>query len=456
MSSEYRDSGAARPLATRAQRRLWLAEQLSDGTGEYNVPVGLRIHGPLDRAALLAAIREIVARHESLRSTLEIGFGGKVRRRAHHPESFEVELRDFSAGTRPDEAVADFVEERARRPFDLAREVLRIALVILAEEDHVLLCVGHHVIFDDWSVMVFFRELEVLYRAAVEGADPSAVLPPVKYTCLDLGLEEQRAVTRGELDEQFAYWTRLLSGASPLPLPAGRPCAGERSARAGQHRFRLDTDLVNALTQLGRSYGASLFMTLMAGFHALLREWTDRTDVTTGTLVSGRGSADHEQLITCMVNTLAVRSVSPREASFAVLLREIRERVLEAFANQDAPFDEVLTRLPNDVKRHGSRLLTTMFEFQNTTMDVAALSGGDGSLPTLRGVRTTAYPARGLVSRYDLEFALGATGDGLSGRIVYPLDSFSSSTIESLAENYVRLLRAAVRTPQRALFSGQP
>ncbi|MET9588883.1 condensation domain-containing protein [Streptomyces sp. NPDC006539] len=435
---------AIRPPATSGQRRLWAAEQLTGGTGEYNVPVALRLHGPLDTSALQSAFQALITRHESLRSTFDIGSGGTLRWAAQAPQECPVRVVDFAGGSSPADAVTEFVDSLAWKPFDLASEVLRIVLLRLAVDDHVLLCVGHHVLFDDWATTVFFRELEVLYAAAVRGITPSRVLPPLAYGYTDLSMEERRQLTRGGLDAQFSYWEKHLSDASPLSLPTDRPRPATGTALAERYRFALPGALIDRLTEVARSSRATLFMILMAGFHALLREWTGQSDITVGTAVTGRTTPDREALITCMVNTLAIRSAAPREATFTELLDEVRKRTLMAFAQADAPFDEVIARLPS--RSDGLPLVRAMFEFQNTTMDVAALHGDVGDLPTLQGLRTAAYPISRLTVRYDLELALGATQDGLSASIVYPVDLFDPQTIATLAENYTAILRTAADT----------
>ncbi|MFC8194076.1 condensation domain-containing protein [Streptomyces sp. NPDC057298] len=430
---------AIRPPATAAQRRLWAAEQLTEGSGEYNVPVALRLHGPLDTPALLRALHALLTRHESLRSTFDVGQGGALRWAARAPEEFPVRQRDFSREADPVAAAIGFADDLAWRPFDLGREVLRIGLLRLADDDHLLVCVGHHVVFDDWSVAVLFRELEVLYALAVRGAALSKVLPTLTYGYTDLSLDERRNLTRGRLDDQLAYWRDHLADAPALRLPTDGPRPTGHTTQAGRHRFTISAALTARLTEVGRSSRATLFMTLLTGFHTLLRQWTGQTDITVGTLVTGRTTPEREALITCMVNTLAIRSTAPREATFAQLLAEVRERTLSAFAHQDAPIDEVVARLPN---RGGRPLVQVMFEFQNTTMDVAALHGGAGDVPTLEGLRTVAQPFARLTARYDLELAVGTTPDGLVASIVHPTDLFTEHTVAALAEDYRAVLRS--------------
>lgn len=438
-------AGAIRPPATAAQRRLWTAEQLTAGTGEYNVPVALRIHGPLDTQALLRALGALLTRHDSLRATFDVGRGGALRWAARAPEECPVRCVDLAREADPFEAATAYVDALAWRPFDLGTEVIRLVLLRLADDDHILLCVGHHVVFDDWSVTVFFRELEILYAVAVRGGALSSVLPALTYGYTDLSLDERRNLTRGRLEPQLAYWQDHLADARPLSLPTDAPRADPRTARAAQHRFTLPGELAARLAARGRSSRASLFMTLMTGFHVLLREWTGQTDLTVGALVSGRTTPAREALLTCMVNTLAIRSRAPSGATFTELLDEVRGHTLAAFAHQEAPIDEVIARLPHRSDR--LPLVQVMFEFQNTTMDAAALLGGAGDVPALPGLRTEAHPVTRLTARYDLELAVGATQDGLCASIVYPTDLFTPETAAALAERYTTILRTAADTP---------
>ncbi|MFE7298607.1 condensation domain-containing protein [Streptomyces sp. NPDC057579] len=442
--------GAVRPLATATQARLWAAEQLTPGTGELNVPVALRLRGPLDSDALVRALRALAARHESLRSTFALDTRGRLRWTAHGPEHFRVEVVDLTDRPDPHAAAQRLVEDVAWRPFDLASEVLRTAVLTLAPDDHVLVCAGHHVVFDDWSVAVFFRELEVLYAAALRGLDGARMLPPLAFGYTELSFEEQRLRSRGTLDDQVAYWAGQLAGAEPVAVPADRPRPAVRTAHADEHAFALPGPLVTRLTEVGRACGASPFMTLLAGFHALLRRWTGQTDITVGTLVTGRTTPEREKLITCLVNTLAIRSTAPKGVSFVDLLTGIRQRTLDAFAHQEAPYDQVVAALPEPAA--GRRpLVQVTFELQNTTTDVAALRGGRGELPVFRGLATTAHPVPRLTARHDLELALG-TGAGdaeLSGRVVYPTDLFDAGTITAVVRDFRTLLDEVAADPHR-------
>ncbi|MGG2459863.1 condensation domain-containing protein [Streptomyces sp. RGM 3693] len=445
--------GAVRPLATAAQARLWAAEQVTAGTGELNVPVALRLHGPLDSDALVRAVRALVTRHESLRSTFALDTRGRLRWTAHGPEHVPVQVVDLTDRSDPHAAAQRFVEDVAWRPFDLASEVLRTAVLALAPDDHVLVCTGHHVVFDDWSVAVFFRELEVLYAAALRGLDGARMLPPLTFGYTELSFEEQRQRSRGALDEQVAYWVGQLAGAEPVAVPTDRPRPAVRTAHADEHPFALPGPLVTRLTEVGRACGASPFMTLLAGFHALLRRWTGQTDITVGTLVTGRTTPEREKLITCLVNTLAIRSSAPAGVAFADLLAGIRQRTLDAFAHQEAPYDQVVAALPEPAPAGRRPLVQVTFELQNTTTDVAALRGGRGELPVFRGLSTAAHPVPRLTARHDLELALG-TGAGdaeLSGRVVYPTDLFDGGTIAAVVRDFQTLLDEVAADPHRAV-----
>jgi hypothetical protein len=432
----------------RGQRRLWIAEEMT-ADGVYHVPAGLRLQGHLDEQAMLGAIQGVVARHESLRCSLRLGDDGQLCCAIREPDSFAVERVDLTgAGTAADR-LADFAVSFSRRRFDLADEVLRIALVSVAEKDHVLLVVGHHVVFDDWAVALFFRELEVGYAAARQGSDPHRLLPPLDYGYADLAAEEQSATDRGDLEKQITYWSGELAGALPCEFPPDRPRPTVPTGSGASLSFSVPEPYGAQLLEVGREYGATGFMTAVAVFHALLRRRTGREDITVGVPVSGRTSAGRERLIVNLMNVLAVRSRLPGSPRFVDLLAAVRTAVLGAFANQEATLSDALGRLRAQHPEEAPPAIGILFELQNTDSHMGAFLGvTDDDLPVFPGLRTSAYPVPDVTIRYDLEMQIAVSEPGkLDGVLVYSPDLFEEDTMRAVLDEFQAIIRAVVRDP---------
>ncbi|MFB9689478.1 condensation domain-containing protein [Amycolatopsis plumensis] len=417
--------------------------------GVYHVPIGLRVRGNLDEQAMVRAIRGIVARHESLRCSLLLADDGELTCVVREPDSFAVERVDLTGTGAAADRLADFAVSFSRRRFDLAEEVLRIALVKLAEQEHVLLVVGHHVVFDDWAVAQFLRELEIGYAAARHGRDPDRLLPPLDFGYADLAAAEQAAADSGHLEKQTAYWADQLAGALPCELPPDRPRPAAPSGSGASLGFSVPDPYAAQLMQIGRAHGATGFMTAVAVFHALLRRRTGRADITVGIPVSGRTSAERERLIINLMNVLAIRSRLPGRPRFADLLGEVRTSVLGAFANQDATLSDALGRLRAQHPQEKPPHIGILFELQNTGSHIGAFLGvTDDGLPAFPGLDTSAYPIPDVTIRYDLELKIAAGEPGrLAGVLVYSPDLFEEATMRAMLDEFQAIIRAVVRDP---------
>ncbi|MFE4050606.1 condensation domain-containing protein [Streptomyces sp. YIM B13518] len=439
------------------QQRLWIAEEMAAASA-YHVSTGLRMQGELDEQALLKAIRGTVSRHESLRCALRLDDDGQLSCEVREPDSFAVEAVDLTGTDEASARLAEFSVEFSRRRFDLASEVLRIALVKVAEDDHVLLVVGHHVVFDDWSVSLFFRELEIGYAAACHGSDPDRLLPPLEFGYAELAAEEQAAIDSKIIEKQTAYWADQLAGALPCELPLDRPRPAVPSGLGVRLHFSVPDSLGKRLVEVGREYGATGFMTAVAVFHAVLRRRTGREDITVGTLVSGRTSPERERLIINLVNLLAIRSRLPGKPRFVDLLGEVRTAVLGAFANQEATLSDALGRLRAENPEGRPADLGILFEVQNNTnAHMGAFLGlTDDDLPAFDGLATSAYLIPDIRVRFDLEMQIVVTGPGqFDGVLVYSPEVFEEGTMRALVEEFQAVVRAVVQDPFIVLDDAQ-
>ncbi|MER8105488.1 amino acid adenylation domain-containing protein, partial [Kitasatospora sp. NPDC094016] len=428
-----------------AQQRLWLIDRMEGPSALYNVPVALRLGGELDVAALEAALGDVVARHESLR-TLVAEVDGESYQRILPPEEARVavERRDC-----PADALADAVDEESRRPFDLAAEPpFRATLLRTAEESHVLLLVLHHIVSDGWSMGPLLRDLSTAYAVRCGGEVPVVEPLPVQYA--DYALWQRRLLGEesdesGLLSRQLDYWREVLTDLpEELALPVDRARGAVASHRGDRVVLPLGVELHRGLVGLSRVHRVTLFMAVQAALAALLTRLGAGTDVPIGTVVAGRSDEALDELVGFFVNTLVLRTDTAGDPSFAELLGRVRESDLGAFGHQDVPFERLVEELnpARSLARHP--LFQVMLVLQSN--EQAELE--------LPGLRVETLPAGTGVAKFDLnvimEEVFGPDGEpaGIDCAIDFATDLFDRETVESLAVRFGRLLRAVVERPE--------
>ncbi|HEX8431144.1 MAG TPA: amino acid adenylation domain-containing protein, partial [Longimicrobium sp.] len=333
------ERGAGGLALSFAQQRLWFLEQMGGLGSTYHMRRRLRLHGELDRAAMLRALDRIVARHEALRTTFVVVGGEPEQRITPVSESrFTLREHDLSDHADPDAALAAAMVEEGELPFDLERgPLIRGRLVRLAADDHVLMVTMHHIVSDGWSLGVFVHELSALYGAFGRGESDPLPFLPVQYA--DYAAWQRKWVTGEVLRQQADYWKTTLAGAPELlELPTDHARPPQRDFTGGVARVELDEELTAALRALSRRAGTTLFMTLLAGWAAVLSRLAGQTDVVIGTPTANRGRAEIEGLIGFFVNILVVRLDLSGRPSVNDLLGRVKSRVLEAQQHQDIPF----------------------------------------------------------------------------------------------------------------------
>ncbi|WP_375773024.1 amino acid adenylation domain-containing protein [Archangium gephyra] len=426
-----------------AQQRLWFLEQLAPGSFAYNVPWFARLTGPLDVAALERSLLALVQRHEALRTTFPRVEGRPVQRTV--PElglTLPVESLEGVSGGERETAARRLAEEEARRPFDLEQgPLMRARLLRLSAEEHVLLLTLHHIVCDGWSMGLLERELGALYTAFSRGEAPSLPALPVQYADYAAW---QREWLKGEvLEEQLAWWKRQLAGAPPvLELLADRPRPPVTSSRGALLSVGLPRGLSGAVREVSREEGVTPFMTLLAGFQALLARYSGQNDIVVGTPISGRNRREVEGLIGFFANTLALRVEAPGELSFRELLKRVREACLGAYAHQDVPFDRLVDALQpvRDLSR--TPLFQASFVFQGAA-PFAALE--------LPGVAVEELVFEPGAARFDLTLFVRETEQGWVGLWEYNSELFDEATVARMAAHYARLLEGALAHPELAL-----
>ncbi|HIP71253.1 MAG TPA: non-ribosomal peptide synthetase, partial [Anaerolineae bacterium] len=318
-----------------AQQRLWFLDQLEPGNLFYNIPTAVRLHGPLDVAALRQSVDEIIHRHESLRTAF-ISIGGEPRQRIAPELNLPLpvtDLRHLPEAEREAEAER-LIKEEAQRPFNLAEgPLLRMHLLQLADDEHIAIVIMHHIISDGWSMGVFVRELAAAYQAFSAGQQPALPKLPLQYA--DYAHWQQSWLQGETLQREIDYWKEQLDGRTPLlNLPTDRPRPAIQTDHGATEPFTLPPELAAALQNLSRAAGVTLFMTFLAAYQTLLYRYTGQTDIRIGSPIANRTRAEIEGLIGFFVNTLVLRADLSDAPTFRKLLAQVREMALGAYAHQ--------------------------------------------------------------------------------------------------------------------------
>ena len=426
-----------------AQQRMWFIDRLIPDSTAYNMPISLRATGRPDVALIERCLTEIVTRHEVLRTSFRMLYSEPVQVVAPPgPVSMPVvDLSELSAADRESVALRQS-RSFAHRRFDLARgKVFRVAMLRLAEDDHVVLMIKHHICSDGWSIGVLVRELTALYEAFSTGKPSPLPSLPVQY--VDYAVW-QRQWLRGEvLVHHLDYWRRQLAGAPPLlDLPTDRPRRAVKKLRGGRRSLELPAEVTSAMNEMGRHHRATAYMMLLAAFQALLSRYSGQRDIVLGTPLAGRTHVEIEGLIGLFVNTLVLRTDLSSRPDFLGLVRQARELTLEAQSHQVLPFEKLVEELQPQRSLSHTPLFQVMFIVQNLPE-----SGEDLKLPglTLRPYEPLDIPGGG----FDLTFLMFEGGDKLRGSLDYNPDLFDATTIERLIKHFEVLLHGALADPER-------
>ncbi len=416
-----------------AQQRLWFLEQLGAAGRAYHIPAAVRLRGALDAEALQRALDRIVQRHEALRTTFHTADGGAVQR---VEEAGRFHLVREELGGR---ALGAVMAEEAGAPFDLEHgPLIRGRLVKMAEDDHTFLVTMHHIVSDGWSMGVLTRELSTLYAAFARGEDDPLAPLPVQYA--DYAAWQRARVDGEVLREQAEYWESALAGAPELlELPTDRPRPAVQDHAGAVAGLELDEELTAALKALGARHGATLYMTLLAGWAATLARLADQDDVVIGTPTANRGRAEIEGLIGFFVNTLALRVDLSGEPTVAGLLERVKAGALEAQAHQDIPFEQVVERVRPTRSTAHTPLFQVMFAWQSTPAGTLELPGVEAG---------PAGPAPHATAKYDLSLSLRESGGRVAGGVEYATALFDEATVERFI-GYLRRVLAAMAADER-------
>jgi amino acid adenylation domain-containing protein len=424
------------------QQRLWFSSRLEGTSAVYNLPYALRISGEVNEVALTAALSDVVARHESLRTTFPDDDGVPCQS-VRPPEPPVVEKVHCGP-----EELPSRIRAAVRHEFDLVAEPpLRVTLFVTDDEERVLLLLTHHIATDGWSMAPLVHDLGVAYSARLDGGPPDWAPLPVQYADHTLWQRDFLGDERnpgGLLARQTEFWAETLEDLpAELEIPLDRPRPAVPTGRGGLVEFTVDAGTHRGIRELAAAHDATTFMVLHAALSALLTRMGAGTDLPIGTVVAGRGDRALEDVVGFFANTLVLRGDTSGNPRFTELLTRVRAADLAAYGNQDTPFDHLVGVL-NPLRSPSRHPLFQILLLLDNTAPVQ---------PRLRDLRAEPYPVESAFARFDLAFEFaertGSAGRprGMTGSLEYSADLFDRTSVEQWAERLVRVLEAVVADP---------
>ncbi|MFF2133879.1 amino acid adenylation domain-containing protein, partial [Streptomyces olivochromogenes] len=424
------------------QQRLLFLEDFNQGSSEYHSAVGMRLTGVLDPDALHAAMRDLVARHEALRTTFDV-VGDRGVQKVHaelEPEWRTVDLTGIPERDR-EERLRSLVGDDLARSYDLKTgPLVRVLLAEVGDDEHLCVLGMHHIVTDGWSMGIVARELGELYTARVERRASELSEVPLQYPDF-AAWQRDRLSDGGLLEDQLAWWKERLNGIPPLELPTDRPRPAVRTSAGAVLDFEVPGEIVAGLKELARERGATLFIALTAAVKAVFARYTGQEDIAVGTATSGRSQGAIEHLVGFLVNTVVLRSRVESSMTFDELLGQVRETVLDAFAHEDVPFERLVEAVQPERDTSRTPLVQAMVVLQNTP----------GATPDLGDLHIDRYQLDRGTALTDLTVEFEEYDGGLRAIAEYSTDLFDAPTIARFGEHLTELLAAAVTDPHRPL-----
>ncbi|MEA5517932.1 non-ribosomal peptide synthetase [Limnoraphis robusta] len=425
-----------------AQQRQWFLSQFEPNNPFYNIPVAIRLQGTLNITILKQTFSEVIHRHEVLRTAFHT-IDGKPKLSISETCELELPIIDLSqlSPTKKQATIEQFLFAETQQHFDLgSRPLFRLKLLPLKEQEHILLLTFHHIIYDGWSMGVLLHELSTLYQAFLNQEPSPLEELPIQY--VDFA-SWQREWLKGEvLENQLSYWRQKLHDAptvSQLPTDRIRPAI--QTVQGGSYTFNISQQLLEGLKILSQQSGSTLFITLLTAFYTLIHRYTGNEDIIIGSPIANRNRAEIEKLIGFFVNTLALRVDLSGNPTFEELLQRVRQVSLEAYANQDLPFEQLLEELKISRSLSYTPLFQIMFVLQNDLLKEVKFS--DLSWSPIEIPHQTA--------KFDLTLSLTETDEHILGIFEYNKDLFESNTICILAEHFNNLLEAIIVNPEQKI-----
>ncbi|MCY1490218.1 Dimodular nonribosomal peptide synthase [compost metagenome] len=420
-----------------AQQRQWILWQLDPQSAAYNIPAALRLKGRLDRDALLASFTALQQRHDTLRTTFTQD--GQQARPVLHA-SLPLQFSELSLEAPSQAQIDALVEEEMRQPFDLRNgPLLRVLLLKVAADEHVLVLTVHHIAADGWSMQLMVDEFAQLYQARVEGRAANLAALPVRYA--DYARWQRDWLDAGEGARQLDWWKAQLGERQPLlELPSELTRPARRSERGARLELCLAPELVAGLRRRAQEQQVTLFMLLLASYQALLHRLSGQDDIRVGVPNAGRSRLETEGLIGFFINTQVLRAEVDGQQPFSALLQQVRQAALGAQAHQELPFEQLVEALQPERSLNHSPLFQVLYNHQKQL--------GQSVERELSGLKVERLDWRQHSAQFDLALDTEEQGDTLHASLTYATDLFDAGSIQRLAEHWQQLLRAVVADPQ--------
>ncbi|MES2733434.1 MAG: non-ribosomal peptide synthase/polyketide synthase [Bacteroidota bacterium] len=424
-----------------SQERVWFIDQL-EGSVPYHMPLALRLKGKLDTAALEKTIQTIINRHEVLRTVIGQE-DGRAYQRVMEPDQWTMEVIQDPLYRYDKEARQELIQNLIEIPFDLAQDhMLRLKLIELGAEDHIMVMVMHHIASDGWSIGIFVTELMDLYTAYSTGA--ASTLAPLALQYIDYALW-QRSYLQGEvLETQLGYWKNKLTGVPLLNLPTDFPRQATQSNRGSFTTFHIDKAVVTQLQQLAKQQEATLFMTMLSAFNVLLYRYSGQTDICVGSGVAGRTQQEVEGLIGFFINTLALRSDLSNNPTFTEVVQQVKQTTLGAYEHQEVPFEKIVEAVVKERDPSRSPLFQALFGSQNTPEAIDVEAGE---------LRLSHESIDYNQAKFELSFFIEENEEGILGSVSYCVDLFSAETIDRMTSHFTTLLESIIQMPEARIGS---
>lgn len=424
------------------QEGLWFLQQLKPESALYNSPFAVSLKGKLDVALLEKGLNEIVKRHETMRTTIN-SIEGRPVQQVHPYKPFRLEMTDISEieADRRESELMSRVYEEGRKPFDLKEGPLfRPSVIKVNEEEYVLMLIMHHIVSDSWSKSLIMKELGILYDAYKNKRTP--LLPPLKIQYGEYARRHREWLQSEEAQLQLEYWKNNLANVPlihSLPLDFERPEIGYYEGDSVE--FEIDEDLAHKLKALCNTKGVTLYMILLTAFQILLSRWSGQDDIIVGTGVANRTRPELENLVGFFVNMLAMRSDFSDNLTFINQLEKVRDETLNAFANQEYPFERLVDELQPERSLSAAPIFQITFFLQNIVETASDFCGVDVEY----------FDMDYGVSKYDLSLILWEKMNRIIGGFSFNIKLFDKRTIQRLADQFLILLRGIVSNPNTTI-----
>jgi amino acid adenylation domain-containing protein/non-ribosomal peptide synthase protein (TIGR01720 family) len=420
-----------------SQERLWFIDQL-EGSTRYHLPSVFRLKGELDTTKLEQALVTIVDRHEVLRTVI-LENEGLGYQHVVNPNEWRLEIKDGSVYKDSSERLESYINKLISKPFDLSKDYMfRATLIRITKDEHVLVVTMHHIASDAWSTSVIVAEVVELYSSYVESRPYLLPQLPIQYA--DYSVWQRKYLAGEVLDKKINYWKSKLNGVLPLQLPSDYSRPAVWSGQGSIIAFSIDKKLSSRLLSIGKQEGATLFMILQAAFNVLLNKYSNQEDICIGTSVANRTQKEVEGLIGFFVNMLPLRSEVRSDLSFKELLQQVKVTTMEAYEQQDVPFEKVVDAVIKDRDMSRNPLIQVMLILLNTP-DVPEIRLGNVLLSEEVQEKATTL--------FDLSFFVAETTDGMQIKVQYATDLYRENTIRRLIGHFKQLLLSIALEPDQ-------